>query len=93
MGEHQHRLQQLADTPPDPADRGLGHPIQVSDHHLRHVLSQQHQADHHLLVERDPVPGDIESPPLGDVMDTGHDLLDHISGKSCSRLVTHRLLS
>ena len=33
-GEHQHRLQDLGDPAPDPADRGLGHPEHVSDHHL-----------------------------------------------------------
>ena len=43
-------------------------------------------------AEFDFVAGEVESPSLGDVMDAGHDLADHISGKTCSRLVTHRLL-
>ena len=84
-GEHQHRLQDLGDPAPDPADRGLGHPEHVSDHHLGYVLTQEHQRDHHLPVEFNLVAAKVESPTLGDVMDTGHDLIDHMSGKTCSR--------
>ena len=83
----------LSDPDPDPADRGVGHLMHVSDHHLGYVLPQEYQADHHLLVQLDPVLGEIDSPPLGDVVDAGHDLPDHISGKTCSGLITHQLLS
>ena len=91
-GQHQHRLQEPGDPAPDPADRGLGHPDHVSDDHLGHVLPQQDQTDHDLLIELDLVPGEVKTPALGHVPDPGHDLLDHISRKTCSRIVTHRLL-